>query len=408
MRITINKVIAPFILFIFFMENCFYLLNISEINISGSFAYSDIWLIVYLVFWCYILYKLRKKKCVYKFKKTILFFCILIFIAALQEYYLTGQSLSLGIRGQRTILIIFLSYFAIRKFIFIKNLDANKLLNAFMLIGVFSALIYIFQKITYDYVQFIYVMINERSGSARFYIDSSLIHISGLFAAYKYLTSFKLKYLSIYIIDLIYVFWVSQGRLELMSFLFATIVGALITKDFNLKKLFIIIFIIVCLGVFFSSGYIEQILDVMKNVDDTSIEENTMAIRYLGRMLYIMQLTESWNTLIFGCGYPNLLYEPAVIKAGLDMNINLNDNGLWGFVYIYGLIGLIFVIILFVKFIRFAFNLFRKKENLFYLMYICFIVILSYNIIFWYWRYDGAFLLIVVLCLLEHELFDFN
>lgn len=98
------------------------------------------------------------------------------------------------------------------------------------------------------------------------------------------------------------------------------------------------------------------------------------------------------------------------IRVGLEVyigqynvNINLNDNGIFGFTYIYGLVGLVVLIVLFVRLIIKSTFVFKKTNNNFYVMYFSMLLLLAYNVIMWYWYAGGTFVLIIMICVLEEE-----
>lgn len=404
MKIKIKENIEWIILiFLFLMENCFYLVNTEKINIPGKVAYSDIWLVIYLSYFFLQFLKYYRIKCSYEFKLPILILCVMTIVAAIQEMWLTGQSFHLGLRPQRNYLIILLSYFPIRKLFAENKIDVNKLLKLLMVVGTLSASLYIFQKITYNQISFLKVMMNTRNESLRMYIDSSLVHVSGIVALYYFCIYFKPKYIIAYAVDLIYVFWISQGRLELLAFLFASAIGVAISRNLDMKKLILLIVAMIAGVVFLSTPFADNLWNAIQTAGTASIEQgNTMAIRYIGRELYFNQLGQSMRTMLFGCGYPNELFHPAASKAGFYNHINLNDNGIFGFAYIYGLIGITTIILIVIKILKIVLSEIKNNSlNVIVLMFVMMQIILSYNITFWYWKADGTFLLVIMLCMAE-------
>lgn len=99
--------------FLILMDNCFYLINTDAIHVTGSFAYSDIWLIAFALFffWQFVKYIRIREGVQYKEKYLIIALCILVFISAYQQMKLTGQGFNLGVRPQRNYLLVLLSYF---------------------------------------------------------------------------------------------------------------------------------------------------------------------------------------------------------------------------------------------------------------------------------------------------------
>lgn len=398
-----DNIEALILVFLFLMENCFYLINTGKINISGKFAYSDIWLVIYIIVFSLQFVNCFRTKCSYAFKWPVLVLCAMVLIAAIQEMRLTGQPFNLGVRPQRNYIMILLSYFPLRKLFARKKVNVERLLKSFMIMGTVSAFVYILQKVVYNQVVFLNVMMNTRNGSLRMYIDSSLIHVAGIVALYYFCTYFKTRYIIIYAINLLYVFWISQGRMELMAFLFASIVGVAISRKMDVKKLALLMMGLIAGIAFLSTPYADELWRAIQTAGTASVEQgNTMAIRYVGRELYFKQLRQSQGTLLFGCGYPNELFAPAASKAGFYSHIYLNDNGIFGFTYIYGLIGLAAILFAAIKLLKIVIPEIKKKPTvIIVLMFIMMQIIASYNVTFWYWKADGTFLLVIFLCVAE-------
>lgn len=392
--------------FLILMDNCFYLVNTDAIHVTGSFAYSDIWLVAFALFffWQFVKYIRVRDGVNYKEKYLIIALCILVFISAYQQMKLTGQSLNLGVRPQRNYLIILLSYFPIRKLLALKKIDPEEVMQGLMKLGTFAAAVYVLQKLVYPNAQFIYAAMNYRNGTLRMYIETSVVQLAGMVAMYYFCKNFKIKYLIFYIINFIDIFWVGQGRLEIISFLAASAIGVVLVKELDTKRLLIVVAGIVAIFVFLNTPFADSFWEAVLSAGTARTDQgNTMAIRYAGRELYFKQLGEAVSTLLFGCGYPNSLYAPAANKAGYNVNINLNDNGIFGFTYIYGVVGLAVLIALFIRLIIKSVYVFRKTNSNFYVMYFSMLLLLAYNVIMWYWYAGGTFILIIMICLLEEE-----
>lgn len=390
--------------FLILMDNCFYLINTDAIHITGSFAYSDIWLVAFALFffWQFVKYIRIHEGIKYKEKYLIIALCILVFVSAYQQMKLTGQGLNLGIRPQRNYLIILLSYFPIRKLFALKKLDPDEVMQGVMKLGTFAAALYILQKLVYPNAQFIYAAMNYRNGTLRMYIETSVVQLAGMVAMYYFCKNFKIKYLIFYIINFVDIFWVGQGRLEIMSFLAASAIGVVLVKELDTKRFLIVVTGIVAVFIFLNTSFADSFWEAVLSAGTARTDQgNTMAIRYIGRELYFKQLGESVSTMLFGCGYPNFLYMPAANKAGYNVNINLNDNGIFGFTYVYGFVGLAVLLILFIRLIVRSVYVFKKTNNNFFVMYFSMLFLLAYNVIMWYWYAGGTFILIIMICILE-------
>lgn len=399
-----KKIVYIIFAFLILMDNCFYLINTDAIHVTGSFAYSDIWLIAFALFffWQFVKYIRIRKGVQYKEKYLIIALCILVFVSAYQQMKLTGQGFNLGVRPQRNYLLVLLSYFPIRKLIALKKIDSEELIQGLMKLGTFAAAVYILQKLVYPNVQFIYAAMNYRNGTLRMYIETSVVQLAGMVAMYYFCKDFKIKYLVLYIINFIDIFWVGQGRLEIVSFLAASAIGVVLVKELDTKRLLIVVAGVVAVFIFLNTPFADSFWEAVLSAGTARTDQgNTMAIRYAGRELYFKQLGESVSTLLFGCGYPNSLYAPAANKAGYNVNINLNDNGMFGFTYIYGLVGLMILVILFIRLIVKSVYVFKNTNNNFYIMYFCMLLLLTYNVIMWYWYAGGTFILIIMICILE-------
>lgn len=405
-----NKIYV-ILLFILLMDNCFYLVNTDAIHVTGAFAYSDMWLVAFFLYfgWQMIKYIRVRTDSGYGYKYLVALLCVFVFVSAFQQLKLTGQSVNLGIRPQRNYLVVLLSYFPIRKLISLRKIDGQKILSGLMKLGTFAAGVYILQKLLYANIQFLYVATNYRNGSLRMYIETSIVQIAGLMALYYFCKTYKIKYLILYAINFIDIFWVGQGRLEIISFLAASAIGVVLTKEVNRKRLFIVILGIVAVAIFLNTPFADSFWNAVLSAGTASTAQgNTMEIRYLGREMYFQQLTETARTLFLGCGYPNSLYAPAANKAGYNLNINLNDNGIFGFTYIYGIIGLVILLVLFAKMVVQSIHVYKRTNNNFYIMYLCMIAFMAYNVIMWYWYAGGTFILVLFMCILEENVWKID
>lgn len=403
LKIKIRKdYTAVLLIFLFLMENCFYLINTSKINISGKFAYSDIWLVLLTVVLGYAFFKYRKTKTTYQYAYIILALCLLTFTSAIQQNRITGQPLMLGFRPQRVYFMLLLSYFPIRKLIERKKLGVERLISGIYKLGIVSALLYILQVLIYPNARFIYATISNSNGGTRIYIDSTVIHVAGMIALYQYCKKYRVRYLLSYIDCISYVAFVSRGRLELLAFLASSLIGVIITKKITKKRFAIVLAGIVGGFIFLNTSYADMLFNAIKVAQTaTTAQGNTMAIRYEGRALYMSQMRLSWQSMLFGCGYPNQLYSAAAARAGLNRNIGLNDNGIFGFAYIYGLIGIVAIVVLFIKLGRNAWTYYKESNNNIFIMYVIMQIFLAYNIIFWYWQADGTFIMVLMLAITE-------
>lgn len=165
----------------------------------------------------------------------------------------------------------------------------------------------------------------------------------------------------------------------------------------NIKGIFnFIIFSIICIY-FFSTDFLNNIIG---NILKTTKTGDTLTIRSLGREFYISELESNKINFIFGMGIPDYNLSSTYYKLGMDKNYFLDDNGIYGYAYIYGILGITVILLMLLKY--FLLSIRCLKENIVPLMYLIYTVIVFPNIILWYWSIDGIFMLIIMLCVVEY------
>ena len=99
---------------------------------------------------------------------------------------------------------------------------------------------------------------------------------------------------------------------------------------------------------------------------------------------------------ILGAGYPYI--QKALEAAGYNKAIFLSDNGVFGYIYIYGTLGAMWVIMILRKLIKMSVNIFKQMNETYFLFFYLFFIITSVNEIHWYWETGfGIFILSVLL-----------
>ena len=76
------------------MDNCFYLVNTDAIHVTDAFAYSDMWLVVFFLYfgWQMIKYIRVHTDSGYGYKYLVAISCVFVFASAFQQLKLTGQN----------------------------------------------------------------------------------------------------------------------------------------------------------------------------------------------------------------------------------------------------------------------------------------------------------------------------
>ncbi len=386
-------------IFLFLTKNCLYLLDTSLINIAGVINYNDLWLVLYLAYVGFIFLRYRNINTGKPlFMTEVIAIAVLCFLSSWQANKLFGQSLVLGIRPQRFFLVIMLGYFAIRKLFAGELLNIETLKNTIINFALLEAILSIIQQFVYNYVVFMHCMVNQRYGSVRLYLSNSVITLAMFFALEKIINKKNFnKSLIMLIAGMMYTFLVIKGRLTTIATISALLGGFVFMKGISLRKFIYAVGVIALIVGFLNTQMFRNLSDVIV-VENGEISGDTLDIRNEGREHYFQRLEKN---PYLGGGYPNELYKPAAAAAGFYDEIYLNDNGIFGLMYIYGYVGLVVFVLLFIRLAYVAWIIYKEKNVYFMIMYLILLLIQAVNITAWYWQYDGIFVLLIVMCMAE-------
>ncbi|BES67236.1 TPA: hypothetical protein ACXLXX_000654 [Streptococcus pneumoniae] len=145
----------------------------------------------------------------------------------------------------------------------------------------------------------------------------------------------------------------------------------------------------------------ENIVGAILKVDGVGRGSDSLTIRAIGRQLYWEQLNETTLKLLFGTGYPNYNYALAFQRTGFFKQYFFNRQWFYD-IYIFGIVGSSIMGLLFLKYLKNSIKYDRQSADMIPLMYIISLLIVAYNIILWYWNADGTFILVIMICALEH------
>ncbi|EKQ56944.1 MULTISPECIES: O-antigen ligase family protein [unclassified Clostridium] len=381
---------------IILIENCFYLVDVDNISIRGTFNYDDIPLALSVLWSIFVLAKYKKVKIKsYMFRTEIVFVLVLVILSSIRGMQLYGQSILLGIRPQRFFLILFLMYFPLTKFICASEKNRIDLQKVISCLGIMALTIYTVQYFLVSKVLFLYVPESSRYGGTRLHFDSTLISILFFFVIENIFQKRQMKK-NIIILSLLifYNIFIIRGRLAILAIALSSAAMILLWKKNLLIKIPGIIFGVIILGCLLTTPLISQYASVLdKNIRNT---DPNYIIRELGKENYLNQLKDS---PVLGRGYINELNEKAYLAAGVDKQYYLNDNGITAFVYMYGIIGGVWVICLFAKMYIYGFKMYSKQNKYMYVAYIIYLTILLPNILQFYWGFGPIYIVIIMIYL---------
>jgi hypothetical protein len=338
------------------------------------------------------------------FQRVIIAFLLMCIIASIQPYLLIGQPISMGFRIQRRFFFILCSYFSMSDMLQRGILKGEIIEDVIINLGIFEGLLFIFQTAVSGSVVFLHCEAGYRYSSARFYFDSGIVMFMTILSFYRLMKYRSFKYWFAIIVGFGYELFASKGRLELIAILFACIVILLLNRDNSRRKVLFFVAGIIGLLVIINTSMFQdalQAIDVYLGGQSTASYINTMSIRVNAHEFYRNKLAQSLQTMILGCGYPNINYAAAVSASGYSERMILEDNGIFAFVYVYGVLGAVAVGFLLFQSIKAAWAKYKYEKNTFYIGYIVFLCAIAYNITFWWWKAESTILLVFFLCRLN-------
>lgn len=338
--------------------NFFYLLD------SDKFDFSNISLILILVWILYELIKYRFKidRKILKITLISLFFTVVLTItSSIQSNKLYGQPIWYGIRPQRFWVIYPLLFAPLA----MENSNGNltfeslkKTLKTFAWILIFISFV---QFLLGDSVQLMHVLSNERYGNIRLYVDDTVVNICLFLACDDFNKRKKRSSNAIYIIAaVLFHLLITKSRMGILSIGVGLIFSFLVLQKLSKQKLLYICFAFFAFVVFLSSTVGEDILAMMNGTST----QDTSGIRELGRQFYIETIKKY---PLFGGGFISTLWPAAFHGAKFDEYIYIVDNGIFGFMFVYGLLGIFFLIIFYLMLIKQSYRIYRKNKETFFL-----------------------------------------
>ena len=391
----INKYLITLIILLIINLDVFYLVD-TNVKFFSSFDFDDIAFGISIVLFLYLIFinrNLEKPK--YNYKLWFIFMLVMIFLSSFQSYILYNQNIFDGFLPQKDIIIFSLLYFPLSKAIFNKKItidNIKKILNVF---AVIQLILFISQFLLSDKITFLYINTASRYGEIRYYFNPILldyfllVNLNNLLDKKHILRS--IIFISLVLFD---VMIVQKFRLTSVGLIIIIAIGML----FNGRKInekFKYILLLGIFAVFILNTTLVQ--DVIKEVFNTNTTSSTLSIRKVGRQLYFNTLSK--HPLLCG-GYPKK--NEALLAAGMFNKIYLVDNGIFGFMYIYGSLGILWFVTLWYKMITCGYKIMKKNKNIVYFLFATFFVITSIDEAHWYWQ-SGFCILVIFILMLEYE-----
>ncbi len=395
--ITFNKKNILFMLLLLIPERMLYLVNRNQFLSIFHINYSDFVMAIYFVLFIYVLQRYRTSNFEnYYFKNILLIIFPLTIMAAVVPNYLFGQPVISGLLIQKNFLMIICSYYVFRTLILEKIITTDYLWNCLYKLSFVITGAVIVQQALANYIIILDVGYGKRFGVriTDNFTYATILLIGSLMLFFN-VSSRKEKIVSVIGLVMAYyhVVFVSQTRIVMVAYGVITIIMALFFRNSVMKK---IIYLFIILGIILIASQTELAQYLLSSISGSSTDPSAQ-IREVGKALYISEISK---TPMVGRGYPHSASPEAYQAAGLSEGIALNDNGLFGFAYIYGILGLIWYVWLCIKTFVCSFNA-AKKGDYRFLLYTVFLQVICTNIIWWYWRFSFALVFTIMLAIME-------
>ena len=396
MKIKTDKVIIMFFFILISSQSYFYLID-DKLEIL-KIQPSDLALIFALFWAAFILgsyQKLNLKRM--QFAGYMVFFAALIFLSSLQSQLLFGQSIKYGLIQQRRLLIWIFVYFAIELALIKGKFNYEQLVSMIRIIGRIELAIYISQYFLYDYIHFLYVSVSSRYNDVRFYFTPTLLDFLFMIEMDFFLNKYnskreKIKSGITIVLILFEVMIVQKFRLTTMALICCFVLCVLI-KRFSKAIKFIYVMIAV-LGICILLNT-TMFRDIIEQFSLGFTDYGHFGIRADARKLYLEMLAKH---PFLGGGYPYI--EDALEASGYYKRMYLVDNGVFGFIYIYGGVGIIWIAALWTKLIKMSRKVFENKNITYFLLFYLFFIVTCINELHWYYD-SGIGVFILSLCILD-------
>lgn len=319
----------------------------------------------------------------------------LTFISAITAKLHWMQSFMATIYPQRYLIIIALSYFAVKELLRSRIITGEEIFSMIINLGRLYTIIMMVQFVlSFSGITFLQCTITNVTSLPRYFIDGTILIIL-LFYEVQRIFSEKFRFSSLIwgICTIIFFMLMCQTRMILVGLLITFGIFALIFSTTAWKKIGILIIFCTVLAFVWNTTLFQDTINI------TTASHNTLEIRQQGILYYLSELVKS---PLFGFGYPNS--DLADISRGKFLGYLLNDNGIFGFMYMYGGLGLFWAAWRYITSIKKGIRIKKCLNKYTYMMYSIYTIVISASLIHWYWQRSTCFLMILMWIVIQEEI----
>lgn len=386
-------------LFIILAMGMSYLYLIDDsISIAGI-SFEDIALILSFIWGIWWLFKLRfKPKSHYTYRLWVIGLFVLIVLSSIQSMRLNGQSVALGLRPQRRLMFWGFLYFPLTRVVECGKLGKEGIISIVKGLGLLSLVLFIGQYFLYGRIDFLHVNnVVQLTRGLRYYFMPTLLDLLFMIELDEFVKqkgSRKIPPAVIIGMILFEVAVVQKFRMTSLGLLICLAVFIFIEKSNSRNKIPYIFIGLIAIVFLINTDFFQNILNAVFSGNDA-----TLSTRERGRLLYFSVLQQH---PILGGGYPHGSNMNAVSMAGSNVGIYLVDNGLVGFLYIYGLVGAVWFVSLWIKLLKDGWRALNARQGAMHFLFPLYFIVTGLTEAHWYWEF-GFLVFIVYLCIEESE-----
>lgn len=322
---------------------------------ADKFHTSDVSLILIAVL-CVAVYAQYAVKVTYRYQWLILFSFVLAAIASYTAAINYHQPFIMGFRALRSWYCTMLLYFPIAKLLRVKRLNVDQLIGMINFFAVAYAMLGFSQFMVGSRITILHIAMGERYGSVRLWMDMTLPVLAYFIAVSMILKSEKSRIMNCCIaaMSLGLCVFVIKTRMTIVAVVVTTFIAILLQRDL-VKKITTVVGFLAILFLSLSSQIGVDILDMAAGKQSSEID--TASIRQAGREFYLMHTFDSVSHFLFGNGFPNVDVAGVSEITGRTQGFNINDNGMYGLIYVYGFIFVVWVAVVHFRLIRDSFSM---------------------------------------------------
>ena len=321
---------------------------------------------------------------------------LLVIIAGIMAKIHWGQGFRESIMPELYLMVIPLSIFPLGILIKREKVSSTQLLKMLLFLGKTETLVMMAQFIAQFMGVYFLTAAHNKIGYSftRYMIEGTLIMfvlLHEITQSFQYrITPIRAMWISM---GLIFFFFMFQGRMTLLGLIAAVAFFFLTWKTSNKRKAVCALILIVAAIFVMRSSLFQDTINI------ESSGRNTMGVRVDGIAYYLSQVASS---PVFGLGgYP--LNEIANASRGRYLGYVLNDNGVFGLMFMYGGLGLLWIFTMYASLARKSLVIKKRYNDSSFFAFAVYLIAISSSQVHWYWLRSALLMLVIIFAIVQDE-----